>query len=435
MEPTSLSRNRDFRLLWVGGLMASLGSQLASIALPLLVLRETGSAAQAGAIGTVSIGALLLTMLPGGVIADRIERRRLMRVCDVGSLLAVTALVIAVLRGHTPLPLVLLVAAAGALITSAYGPAAGGLLRAVVPREQVRAASSRMQARGAAARLVGPIAGGALFAWHPVLPFLAEGVGLLLSTVCVALMRTRSVPAARSGAAFSRGELTAGLSFIWRQPYLRTLLLIFGLGMNFAFSALMFTTLAVASDGGHSGIGGGTVVSCTAAGALAGALLAPRLETRARLTIHAPDGNCQTRPEARPGVRDGRLVALSCWAAAATAGVLVLTRIPLLIGLLCAVCMCLSTVASIGFVSGMLLAAPPDRIGRVQSAAGFLSTLVQPFGPLVGGALLGALGGTRTFALLALAISLCAAVVTWAPPVRRGPAPAPAPAPLPAPAG
>ncbi|MFD7587477.1 MFS transporter [Kitasatospora sp. NPDC059811] len=420
MEPTSLSRNRDFRLLWVGGLMASLGSQLASIALPLLVLRETGSAAQAGAIGTVSIGALLLTMLPGGVIADRIERRRLMRVCDVGSLLAVTALVIAVLRGHTPLPLVLLVAAAGALITSAYGPAAGGLLRAVVPREQVRAASSRMQARGAAARLVGPIAGGALFAWHPVLPFLAEGVGLLLSTVCVALMRTRSVPAARSGAAFSRGELTAGLSFIWRQPYLRTLLLIFGLGMNFAFSALMFTTLAVASDGGRSGIGGGTVVSCTAAGALAGALLAPRLEAR-------------TGPRARSGAGDGRLVALSCWAAAATAGVLVLTRIPLLIGLLCAVCMCLSTVASIGFVSGMLLAAPPDRIGRVQSAAGFLSTLVQPFGPLVGGALLGALGGTRTFALLALAISLCAAVVTWAPPVRRGPAPAPAP--LPAPAG
>ncbi|MFF3005623.1 MFS transporter [Kitasatospora sp. NPDC057940] len=422
MEPTSLSRNRDFRLLWVGGLMASLGSQLASIALPLLVLRETGSAAQAGAIGTVSIGALLLTMLPGGVLADRVERRRLMRVCDVGSLLAVTALVIAVLRGHTPLPLVLLVAAAGALITSAYGPAAGGLLRAVVPREQVRAASSRMQARGAAARLVGPIAGGALFAWHPVLPFLAEGVGLLLSTVCVALMRTRSVPAARSGAAFSRGELTAGLSFIWRQPYLRTLLLIFGLGMNFAFSALMFTTLAVASDGGRSGIGGGTVVSCTAAGALAGALLAPRLEARARSGT-------------RPGVRDGRLVALSCWAAAATAGVLVLTRIPLLIGLLCAVCMCLSTVASIGFVSGMLLAAPPDRIGRVQSAAGFLSTLVQPFGPLVGGALLGALGGTRTFALLALAISLCAAVVTWAPPVRRGPAPAPAPLPVPAPAG
>lgn len=399
-EPTSLAGNRDFRLLWIGGLLASLGAQLASIALPLLVLRETGSAARAGAIGTVSIGALLLSMLPGGVLADRIERRRLMRLCDVGSLLAVTALVLAVLRGHAPLPLVLLVAAAGALIASTYGPAAGGLLRAVVPPEQARAASARMQARGAAARLVGPLGGGALFAWHPVLPFVAEGVGLLLSTVCVALMRTRSHPEKKAGSVFDRGELTAGIAFIWRQPYLRTLLLIFGLGMNFAFSALMFTTLAVASDGGRSGLGGGTVVSFTAAGALAGALLAPRLDGRAR---------------------DGGLVAVSCWAAALTAGVLVVTRAPALIGLLCAACMCLSTIASIGFVSGMLLAAPKDRIGRVQSAAGFLSTLVQPFGPLAGGALLGALGGTRAFAVLALAIALCAAVVTWAPPVRRGP--------------
>ncbi len=405
MDPTPLSRNRDFRLLWAGGLLASLGSQLASIALPLLVLRETGSAARAGAIGTVSVGALLITTLPGGVLADRIERRRLMRICDVLSLLAVAALVVAVLRGHTPLPLVLLVAAAGALISSVYGPAAGALLRAVVPTGQAREASSRMQARGAAARLAGPLGGGALFAWHPVLPFLAEGVGLLLSTVCVALIRTRAKPATTGGPAFSRAELTAGLAFVWHRPYLRTLLLVFGLGMNFAFSALMFTTLAVASDGGRSGLGGGTVVSCTAAGALAGALLAPRLAARAR---------------------DGSLVALACWACALTAGVLVLTRAPLVIGLLCAVCMCLSTVASIGFVSGMLTAAPPDRIGRVQSAAGFLSTLVQPFGPLVGGVLLGSLGGTRTFALLALAIALCAAVVTWAPPVRRGPVLSPA---------
>nr|WP_074003720.1 MFS transporter [Streptomyces sp. CB02056] len=405
MDPTPLSRNRDFRLLWAGGLLASLGSQLASIALPLLVLRETGSAARAGAIGTVSVGALLITTLPGGVLADRIERRRLMRICDVLSLLAVAALVVAVLRGHTPLPLVLLVAAAGALISSVYGPAAGALLRAVVPTGQAREASSRMQARGAAARLAGPLGGGALFAWHPVLPFLAEGVGLLLSTVCVALIRTRAKPATTGGPAFSRAELTAGLAFVWHRPYLRTLLLVFGLGMNFAFSALMFTTLAVASDGGRSGLGGGTVVSCTAAGALAGALLAPRVAARAR---------------------DGSLVALACWACALTAGVLVLTRAPLVIGLLCAVCMCLSTVASIGFVSGMLTAAPPDRIGRVHSAAGFLSTLVQPFGPLVGGVLLGSLGGTRTFALLALAIALCAAVVTWAPPVRRGPVLSPA---------
>lgn len=108
----ALRANRDFRLLWLSGLFAVIGTQMTALALPLLVLRETGSAVQAGAIGTVSIASLLVTMLPGGVVADRVERRRLMRLCDLGSLTVVTALVVAVWNGHAPLALVLLVAAA-----------------------------------------------------------------------------------------------------------------------------------------------------------------------------------------------------------------------------------------------------------------------------------------------------------------------------------
>lgn len=79
-----LRSNRDFRLLWLSGLFAVLGSQMSAIALPLLILKETGSAVQAGAVGTVAVCAVLITMLPGGVMADRVERRRLMRLCDAG---------------------------------------------------------------------------------------------------------------------------------------------------------------------------------------------------------------------------------------------------------------------------------------------------------------------------------------------------------------
>src|SRR5690606_36462083 len=121
---TPLRSNRDFRLLWMSGLFAVLGSQMGALALPLLILRETGSAVQAGAVGTVSVCAVLITMLPGGVMADRVERRRLMRLCDVGSLAAVTALTLAVWNGHAPMVLVLLVATSGAVLSSVYGPAA-----------------------------------------------------------------------------------------------------------------------------------------------------------------------------------------------------------------------------------------------------------------------------------------------------------------------
>ncbi|MFH8439435.1 MFS transporter [Streptomyces sp. NPDC018007] len=402
---TPLRSNRDFRLLWMSGLFAVLGSQMGALALPLLILKETGSPVQAGTVGTVSICAVLITMLPGGVMADRVERRRLMRLCDVGSLLAVTALTVAVWNGHAPMALVLLVATAGAVLNSVYAPAAFGLLRAVVPPDQMGTATARLQARTATVRLVGPLVGGALFGIHDVLPFAAQFLGLFLSTVCVALVRTRSSARKKAGSVLSRAELTAGLGFLWRLPYLRTVLLVFGLGMNFAFGALTFTALAVFSEGGRSGLGGGFVITCVSAGALAGALLAPRL---------SPDRHIRT------------LLVVTCWSCVVTAGALAWLSSPLMAGLLCAVCMCLSTVASIGFLSTLLVVTPEDRVGRVQSAASFLSSIVQPFGPLAGGALLTALGPRNAFGLVGAVLAVSAAVMTLAPSVRKGAVPPPA---------
>ncbi|MEU0134785.1 MFS transporter [Streptomyces sp. NPDC006296] len=415
---TPLRGNRDFRLLWLSGLFAVLGGQMSALALPLLVLRETGSAVRAGAVGTVSVGAVLITMLPGGVMADRVERRRLMRVCDVGSLTVVTALAVAVWSGHAPMPLVLLVAAAGAVISTVYAPAVFGLMRAIVPADQMGTATARLQARSQTARLVGPLVGGALFGLHPALPFAAEALGLLLSTVCVALVRTRSRARAKAGAVFSRRELTAGLTFLWGLPYLRTVLLVFGLGMNFAFGALTFTALTAFSDGGTSGIGGGFVLTCVSAGALAGALLAPRI---------GPDRHSRL------------LIVATCWTCVAAAGVMAWVGQPLVAGLMCALCMCLSTVASIGFLSKLLVVTPEERVGRVQSAAGFLSSMVQPFGPLAGGALLTAFGARWAFALTGCVLALSALVVTFAPSARTEPSapagPAEAPEPATGPAG
>ncbi|MER7698922.1 MULTISPECIES: MFS transporter [unclassified Streptomyces] len=402
---TSLRSNRDFRLLWMSGLFAVLGSQMGALALPLLILKETGSAVQAGAVGTVSVCAVLITMLPGGVMADRVERRRLMRLCDVGSLAAVTALTVAVWNGDAPMALVLLVATAGAVLNSVYAPAAFGLMRAVVPADQMGTATARLQARTSTVRLVGPLVGGALFGVHQALPFTAQFLGLLLSTICVALVRTRSEARTKAGSVFSRRELTAGLAFLWNLPYLRTVLLVFGLGMNFAFGALTFTALAVFSDNGRSGLGGGFVIACVSAGALVGALIAPRL---------APDRHVRT------------LIVITCWSCVSTAAALAWLSSALVAGLLCALCMCLSTIASIGFLSTLLIITPEDRLGRVQSAASFLSSVVQPFGPLAGGVLLTALGSRAAFGVTGCVLAVSAAVVTLAPSVRAGAAPAPA---------
>ena len=392
---------RDFRLLWISGLLASLGSQMSSIALPLLVLHQTGSPVEAGAVGSVSVGAVLITMLPGGALADTVERRRLMRMCDLGSTLVVGALAVCVFLGRTPLALVLPVAAVGAVINSLYGPAALGLLRAIVPSELLGGASSRMQARAAAARLVGPIAGGALYAVNHALPFAAEAVGLLLSTSCLALVRTRSAPNRGARSAFSRKEFVAGVTFIWSRPYLRTVLLVFGIGMNSAFSAMMFVALATASHGGSSGIGGGTIVSLIAVGSLTGSLLAPKVPS---------------------GLRPGTLISVTCWTCTGTTLLLPVSQSPLYVGVLCALTIATASVGSIGFATSLLVATPEHLVGRVQSAAGFSSSLVQPLGPLAGGVLLAAWGADTAYLALGAVFLLCALLVSWAPSVRREPA-------------
>ena len=397
-----LSGIRDFRLLWIGGLLASLGSQMSAIALPLLVLHQTGSPVEAGAVGSVSIGAVLIAMLPGGALADTVERRRLMRICDLGSTLVVGTLAVCVLLGRTPMLLVLPVAAVGAVMNTLYGPAALGLLRAIVPSELLGSATSRLQARSAAARLVGPIAGGALYALHPALPFAAEAVGLLLSTGCLTLVRTRSAPNRGARSAFSGKEFTAGVGFIWGRPYLRTVLLVFGLGLNAAFSAMMFVALATASHGGSSGIGGGTIVSLIAVGSLTGSLLAAKVPA---------------------GLRPGTMIAATCWACTGTALLLPLSQSPLYVGALCALTIATASTGSVGFATSVLVATPEHLVGRVQSAAGFVSSLIQPLGPLAGGALLTAWGAVTAYLVLGGAFLVCAALVSWAPSVRGEPAP------------
>ncbi|NUR24825.1 MAG: MFS transporter, partial [Catenulispora sp.] len=80
--PPSLWRNRAFNLLWTSQALSDLGSAMSNLALPLLTLGITRSPIQAGVVGTASAVVRLACQLPAGVLTDRIDRRKLMLVCD-----------------------------------------------------------------------------------------------------------------------------------------------------------------------------------------------------------------------------------------------------------------------------------------------------------------------------------------------------------------
>src|SRR6202521_2932343 len=96
MARGGLSRHRDFRLLWGGETISELGSQVSILAIPLVAVRTLHATTfEVGALTASSTAAFLLVGLPAGVWVDRMRRRRVMIVSDVGRLLALGSVPVA----------------------------------------------------------------------------------------------------------------------------------------------------------------------------------------------------------------------------------------------------------------------------------------------------------------------------------------------------
>jgi MFS family permease len=396
----ALRGNRDFRLLWTGGLLANLGSQMSALALPLLVLAKTGSPVWAGAVGSASAATTLVTLIPGGAVADAVERRRLMITCELAAAAIAAALAAAATLGHVPVAFVLPVAVLIAALGSVYAPAASALLRAAVPGDSVGSALSYLQARSAAARLGGPLLGGLLFGISPALPFAVQGAGLLVSSGCLLAMGIRATPARRGASPLTPRLLFAGLLFLWQRPFLRAALIIAGAGLNAVFGAVLLAAVATAARHDPSGRSSGLVVACAGAGGLAGSLLAARWRA-------------QQRPRAA--------ILLACWTCAAAVSAMGLAASGWIVALLIGGCTFTTAIANVAFSANMLVLSPGDLVGRVQAAAGFISMIVSPAGPLAGGVLLASIGARASFTVLGAVLAGFAVVASLSGGLRQHP--------------
>ena len=170
-EEVPLGRNRPFLLLWLGAGMSFLSSRISAVAYSLLVLWATGSTVAAGVVGMAALLPNLVVQLPAGALVDRWDLRRVMIVCDIGRLLAIGSVAVAVFNGHVWLPHLMIVAFVENSLTVFYRLAERSAVREVVPRSQLSPAMSRNEARAQAATLLGQPIGGLLFTAFRWLPF------------------------------------------------------------------------------------------------------------------------------------------------------------------------------------------------------------------------------------------------------------------------
>jgi len=215
-----LRSSREFRLLWTGQLISQIGSSLRLVALPYQVYVLTGSTLAVGLLGLFSAVPLIALSLWGGVIADRVDRRRMLLVTNTGLALVSVVLAVATQTNAATLALLYLLTAVGAGIGALDQPARSALAPSLVERRHIPAAMALGQTQFQVATVVGPALAGVLIArvglayayWIDVATFAAGIVALLL-------MRT------------PRGDVTAvharpmqalleGMAFLWSRPLL-----------------------------------------------------------------------------------------------------------------------------------------------------------------------------------------------------------------------
>ena len=189
----ALLRQRNFGLLWFGGLISMMGDWMLRIALPAYVFELTGSTLATGAMFIAGMVPNLLLGSVAGVFVDRWNRRRTMIVVNL--ILATVLLPLPLVRSVESLWLVYVVAFAQSVVGQFFGPAENALLPTLVNEEHLLTANSLNALNNNLARLIGPALGGAT-----ALALGLSGVALidagtfLIAALLIGLIRHEETP-------------------------------------------------------------------------------------------------------------------------------------------------------------------------------------------------------------------------------------------------
>jgi predicted MFS family arabinose efflux permease len=370
----ALWRNRDFTLLWAGDTLSQFGSQATTIAMPLLVLFLTGSAADAGVVGFARGLGYPLSALPGGALADRVDRRRLMIACALARALAMASVAIAIALGRPPLAQLILVALADAALSTVAMIAERGLLPEVVRPGALPDAVAANEARMAVAVIGGPPLGGALYGLARGLPFAADAVSFLAVALAALGIHARPALPARDLGQSPAAAIREGLAWLWSVPFLRDGSMLYA-AANLTLFAVELLGVLIARHHGASSAAVGVAFAIVGAGGVLSTLIAGWL--RRRLTPRSA-------------------VLSEVWFAVICVPALLLCRSALAVGVVLGIQFLPLALSSSVVVGGRLALTPSHLRGRVQASAAFISGAVAWAGPLAIGLLFQNAGETST---------------------------------------
>jgi MFS family permease len=363
---------RNYYLLLSGFFVSTIGDWFYQLALPLLIYELTRSAMSMAVTYGLAYAPFLLLLPLGGVLADRIDRRRFLIVGDLSSaaIVGVLSLLAFLYAGQGWLIwLIYPLAFALASVSPLYHPSFQSYLPELVDKDHLPHANSWMQSAENLVVVLGPLAGGIIIALlGPTFALLIDMFSFLGSALFIAFIRRRLQPEQALSARSPLLEpLRQGFRYVWNSPVLTYGSFLF-LGTNFALTLIQANLIFFLASTLHfDPVQIGLTFAFTGIGALGGALVAPRLLK-------------QFQP--------GRILTLTTLCAGLVTFLLFVTTNIFTISIPVALMMALSTINIVTWFTLRQRTVPGHILGRVIATTRLIAFISVPIAAVVGGALL-----------------------------------------------
>ena len=361
---------RNFRLLWTGAFLSSVGTWTQDVALAWLIHVRFVDPFYLGLRAFASDAPLITFMLVGGAVADRVDRRRILLTSQILQMTFAATLGVLYALGRLGIVPILLIAFLTGLAQSQSAPTYQAVLTSLVPPQQIPNAVALNSLQFNLSRAVGPVIAGLILArWGTGPCFAVNAVSFL--AVIVALWRIELPPPAPAKKETLGESLRTGLRHVGESPVLSVLTALGLTGSLFAFPLLTYLPV-IAGDVLRTGAQGySLLLSSFGAGAIGGAIAT------------AQRGHV-------PGRGRLMLATLALYGVTALAAVLC-GRQALAMALLFVAAW--SLVTAFSTLNSLVQENAPDALrGRVLSIYGLAFRGGMPLGSLIAGALVRRLG-------------------------------------------
>ena len=398
MQKTSFGR--DFLLVVIGQIISLFGNAILRFALPLYLLRQTGSPALFGVVTACSFAPMVVLSMAGGVLADRVNKRNIMVGLDF-STAAIILLFYAALGRLPTVPLFIAVLMLLYGISGTYQPAVQASVPLLVQKEKLIAGNAVINQVNTLSGLLGPVAGGVLFTLWGIGPI------LLLSAACFAFSAVMEIfiripherrPSEAGVFQVVRRDLQECVRFVRSEKPVFVSVVVLVAMFNLVLSAVMIvgTPILITQVLGMSDTLYGLTQGALALGGLCGGALAAACGDKLR-------------------VQKAHLLLLACSAAVAIMGLSLWLRLPPLVSyaaitLMSFAAMGASTLFMVQIYTLVQVQTPPQLVGKVMAALISIAMCGQPVGQALYGLLFGLFAPYLVLlgaAGAALCISLC----------------------------